>query len=85
MTMEELRVICKYMGWPTQTFNDEDCIKIMVKCGISISPDNSGDGWYVTVFDTDISIHELSTDDEEDTVIVRRLICKAAYEDLKEK
>lgn len=65
--------------------DNDHAMKVMVKCGISVSPDNSGDGWYATLFDTDISIHELSTDDEEDIVIVRRLICKAAYEDFKEK
>lgn len=65
--------------------DSEQAFDLMVKSGISISPDSSGDGWYTTVFDTDISIHELSTDEEEDIVIVRRLICKAAYEDYKEK
>ena len=87
MEIEELRVICEHMGWSTQTFNDSDCIAIMCKLGISIQVDSGGDGYYVTVWDTDINIYEMFSDinDEDRPAMVRRLICKAAYEYLKEK
>jgi hypothetical protein len=91
MTKEELAVICKEMNWPLDgsrvfnpIINNNRAIEIICKIGISIQIDSNGDGIFATVWDTDISIHEMFTDEDRPSM-VRRLICKAAYEHLKEK
>lgn len=64
--------------------DNDQAFELMTKCGISVMVDNQGEGRYATVWDTDISVHELINDQDE-AAVIRRLICQAAYEDLKEK
>ncbi|TEU00290.1 MAG: hypothetical protein E3J23_03010 [Candidatus Stahlbacteria bacterium] len=70
--------------------NNDQMVEIMVKCGISIYVDSTGDGRYATVWDSDIYLYELydmpSNDKgfyEYEATMIRRLVCNVAYEYFK--
>jgi len=71
--------------------NNDQMMEIMVACGISVYVDSTGDGRYVTAWDTDIYFYELykmacneQGFKEEEAAMIRRLVCKAAFEYFKQ-
>ncbi len=94
MTPEQLKVIADHMGVEDEIRfyraleSNDLAMDIMCKLGISICVDSNGEGRYATVWDTDIRIYEIFPEEFTDinhAAMIRRLICKAAYEYLKEK